>query len=226
MIETSDASDTSVTFALRFRSTGRSTGSLGLLPLHFLPILLIAAASSISSRAEASLVLALDTNELTKRADHIAVADVVSVKSEWDQGHKKIHTTIDLSVVESWKGGAQPASHITVVQPGGTVGDIAMVVFGLSQFVPGERALFFLRGQATGAAVVGMAQGKRQMHREIPTGKWIIDRADYSGLGRVPLKTPASGVTVTASPAIDDGAAPQPLDDMRERIRTILKVKQ
>src|SRR6266700_3393713 len=120
MIDTLDTPDTC---ALRFRSSGL----LGLGRLGLLPVLLIAGGSSISARAEASLVLALDTNELTKRADHIAVADVVSVKSEWDQDHKKIHTSIDLSVVESWKGGAKPASHITVVQQGGTVGDVAMV---------------------------------------------------------------------------------------------------
>jgi len=100
-----------------------------------------------------------------------------------------------------------------------------MVVFGLSQFVPGERALFFLRGKPTAAGIVGMAQGKRPMRLETTTGKWMIDRADHSGLSRVPMRTPASGV-VTPSPIIDDAAGPQSLDDMRERIRTILKVRQ
>ena len=92
-------------------------------------------------------MLALDTTELTKRADHIAVADVLSVQSAWDQSQKKIFTTIELSVVESWKGGTQPASHITVVQPGGTVGDISMTVFGMSHFTPGERTLVFCAGR-------------------------------------------------------------------------------
>jgi hypothetical protein len=175
--------------------------------------------------AHASLVIALDTNELAKRADHVTVADVVSVQSGWDERHEKIRTTIDLLVVESWKGGAVPASHITIVQPGGTVGDVAMVVFGMSQFVPGERALFFLRGKPAAASVVGMAQGKRPMRREEATGRWMINRADHSGLGRVQMTPPMSSA-VTPTPVIDDGAAPQSLDDMRERIRTILKVKQ
>ena len=39
------------------------------------------------------------------------------------RSHERILTTIDLAVVESWKGGAAPATHFTVVQPGGTVGD-------------------------------------------------------------------------------------------------------
>ena len=140
----------------------------------------------------ASLVLALDTNALAQRADHIAVTDVVSVQSAWDQAHKKIITTIDLSVVESWKGGAQPASHITVMQPGGTVGDVAMVVFGLSHFTPGERTLVFLRGTAAAAGVVGMAQGKLPMLRDAATGKWTVGVADHAGLERVPANRNAS----------------------------------
>jgi hypothetical protein len=178
----------------------------------------------MAARADASLVVALDTSELTKRADHVAVADVVSVESAWDEGHHKILTTIDLSVVESWKGGALPASHLTIVQPGGTVGDIAMVVFGLSQFVPGERTLVFLRGKTSAAGVVGMAQGKRAMRRDLATGKWMIDRADHAGLSRVPARISSSGTPAPLIP--DDIDGPSSLDDMRLRVREILKVKQ
>jgi len=177
-----------------------------------------------ATRAEASLVVALDTTELTRRADHIAVVDVLSVESAWDEGHHKIHTTIELSVVESWKGGAPPASHLTIVQPGGTVGDVAMTVFGISQFVPGERTLVFLRGKATAAGVVGMAQGKRPMRRDASTGKWMIDRADHAGLSRVPARISSSG---TPAPlVVNDADGPSSLDDMRVRVREILRVKQ
>lgn len=184
----------------------------------------VAAACLLAAPADASLVVALDTSELSKRADHIAVADVLSVESAWDEGHHKIHTTIELSVVESWKGGALPASHLTIVQPGGTVGDIAMVVFGLSQFAPGERTLVFLRGKTSATGVVGMAQGKRAMRRDLATGKWMIDRADHAGLSRVPARISSSG---TPAPlAVDDSDGPSSLDDMRVRVREILKVKQ
>src|SRR4030095_1477230 len=72
--------------------------------------------------ADASLILALDTSAMLKRADHVAVVDVGSVTSAWDESHEHILTTIDLTVVESWKGPMTPATHIKVVQPGGTVG--------------------------------------------------------------------------------------------------------
>ena len=200
---------------------------------------------------EASLVLALDTTALAQRADHIAVVDVVAVQSGWDGAHRKILTTVDLLVVESWKGGAAPASHFTVVQPGGTVGDTAMVVYGQSQFTPGERTLVFLRGNASAAGVVGMAQGKRPMRRDPASGQWMVNGADRAGLHLVapaavpgkpastPLFTPshdtaANGVlnpraakpastpaSTPASGTLDD-SAPRSLDAMRGQIRQIL----
>jgi hypothetical protein len=176
-------------------------------------------AALIGRAADASLVIALDTNELAKRADLIAVADVLSVQSAWDQRHAKILTTIELSVVESWKGDAQPASHITVVQQGGTVGDIAMVVFGLSQFTPGERTLVFLRGKTSFAGVVGMSQGKRPMRRDTTTGRWMVGAADHAGLERVPANR-----TAASAPAEID--VPRPLDEMRGRVQQILKAQQ
>jgi hypothetical protein len=172
----------------------------------------------LAARAShASLVQALDTTELTKRAGHIAVADVLSVQSAWDQSHKKIFTTIELSVVESWKGGTQPASHITVVQPGGTVGDIAMTVFGMSHFTPGERTLVFLRGTTGAAGVVGMAQGKLPMTRDAATGKWTVGAANTAGLERVPLKGSA--------PAQPTLAGPRALDEIRGQVQQILKAQ-
>jgi len=70
------------------------------------------------------------------------------VQSAWDDRHQKILTTHRPVGRRELEGGAAPTSHITVVQPGGTVGDVAMVVFGLSQFTPGERTLVFSARQA------------------------------------------------------------------------------
>jgi hypothetical protein len=175
----------------------------------------------LARASQASLVLALDTTELTKRADHIAVVDVLSVHSAWDQAHKKIYTSIELSVVESWKGGTQPAQHITVVQPGGTVGDLSMTVFGMSRFTPGERTLVFLRGKPGAAGVVGMAQGKLPMLHDAVTGKWTVGVSNSAGLERVPLKLPGTGAA--APRAVVEG--PRSLDQMRGQVQQILKAQ-
>src|SRR4029077_5808256 len=106
--------------------------------------------------ASASLVIALDLPAMVGRADHVGVVDVVSVKAAWDASHEKILSTIDLAVVETWKGQAAPASHFTIVQRGGTVDDASMVVYGMPTSAPGERAVLFLEGQPGHARVVWM----------------------------------------------------------------------
>src|SRR3954467_369799 len=55
--------------------------------------------------AEASIVTALALPDLVERADRIAVVEVMSIRSAWNEGHTRISSTIELRVVESWKGG-------------------------------------------------------------------------------------------------------------------------
>lgn len=165
--------------------------------------------------ARASLVLALDLPTMVTRADRVAVVDVVSVKSDWDARHEQILSTVDLIVVESWKGADAPASHITIVQPGGTVGDLTQTVHGMSRFVPGERAVVFLTGNAARASVVGMAQGKRLVRRDAASGRMLVHVPDKSGATFL-RTTPASG----SAPVFDLRA--RPLDDLRADVRTLM----
>jgi hypothetical protein len=195
------------------RSIAVSLSGLGAVLTAFLAASLVTLIGTPTARA--SLVQAMDVGELARRSDHITVADVVSVRSAWDDEHRKIYTTVELQVVESWKGDDAPASRITVVQPGGTVGDISMVVFGLSRFVPGERALLFLRGSPAQAGVVGLTQGKRPMRRDTATGSWLVDAPDRSG---VKLVMPAP---TNRTPAPIDYRS-RPLDEMRTEIKRMV----
>jgi hypothetical protein len=169
---------------------------------------------SYSLPARASLVLALDLPTLVTRADHVAVVDVVSVKSDWDAHHEQILSTVDLVVVESWKGGAAPGSHLTVVQPGGTVGDLTQVVHGITHFAAGERAVVFLAGRAEHASVVGMAQGKRQVRRDAASGRLFVHAPDKAGATFI-RSTPASA----NAPVFQLQA--RPLDELRADVRTL-----
>jgi hypothetical protein len=163
--------------------------------------------------ANASLVLALDLPAMVKRSENVAVVDVVSVSSAWDDRHERILTTVDLAVVESWKGSAAPATHIKLVQRGGTVGDITMMVYGMSRFTPGERAVVFLEGKPERSHVVGMAQGKRQVLREANNGRWMVQVPDRAGASFV--RMPNAG----PSPVFDIAA--KPIEDLRNEVRTL-----
>jgi hypothetical protein len=161
--------------------------------------------------ASASLIMALDLPTLVSRADNIAVVDVVSVKADWNPSHQRILTTIDLLVVDSWKGTAAPATHLQVVQPGGTAGDLTMTVDGMPPFVAGERALVFLRGRPDRASVVGMAQGKRVVRREPAGQRWMVRVPDRAGADFVRPKT-AGG----PPPVFETGD--RPLAEVREQV--------
>lgn len=165
--------------------------------------------------ASASLVVALDLPAMVERSDNVVVADVIAAKSSWDARHERIFTTIELSVVESWKGSAAPASRITIVQMGGTVGDDTMVVHGMSRFVPGERSVLFLRGTALRSAVVGMAQGKRLVRRTVDGGRWMVQAPDRAGAAFVKM------AGSTARPSVIEMRA-QPIEELRAEVQALV----
>lgn len=154
--------------------------------------------------AHASILLALDLPEMVRQAEHIAVVEVTAVGAAWDQRHERIYSTVELKVIESWKAGnpmaGVPADRLTVVQPGGTVGDISMTVTGLGAFVPGERTLVFLRGPANRAQVVGMTQGKRPVRFEAASKRWMVSPPDLRSATLV--RPPAAGGTAPSTPPL------------------------
>jgi hypothetical protein len=182
------------------------------LPRLLVPAALLAGVLAAPD-ASASIVVALDLPGMVSRADHIAVVDVMSVTAAWDDRHERIVSTIDLAVVERWKGSAD-ATHFSVAQLGGTVGDVTMVVNGMSQFSVGERALVFLRGTPQHAGVLGMAQGKRAVLRDADTGAWVVHAPDRAGATFVRSKS-ASG----SSPMVEIRA--RPLDALRDEVRAL-----
>lgn len=173
-------------------------------------------ALAFAKPAAATLVLALDLPTLVARADQIAVVDVVSVKTSWNADHNRISTTIDLAIVDCWKGSAAPASHVQVVQPGGSLDGLTMRVEGMPPFSPGERTLLFLHfpPETPGRAiVVGMAQGKRPVRRDGATGRWMVGAPGRAGADFV-RTTPASAEVFAARP--------RPLADLRTEVRALV----
>lgn len=175
-----------------------------------LAFLAVAAALASPRPAAASVVLATPLPDLVKLADDVNVADVVSVQSSWDQRHERIYSIIQLRVVEAWKGKRAAGELVTIYQPGGTVGDVTQIVVGLASFEPGERTLVFLRGPRR-QTVVGLAQGKRGMHRDA-AGGWIVAGADLAGAELVPQ----TGQSLPAP------TGPQKLDELRAHVHQLM----
>ena len=171
------------------------------------------AALLVPSLAAGSLIQALDLAELTARAERIIVAQVVSVKGEWDSSGRNIHTRIEITVEEAWKGSTAVSERLVIVQPGGSVGDIEMRVHGMPSFAPGERAVLFLAGQVA-PRVVGMSQGKRPVRWDGTTKRWVAQAAEHSAVVRRDSQGRLQPV-----PAEPDMA----LDELRQRIRALVR---
>jgi hypothetical protein len=185
-----------------------------------------------SRTSRASIMIALDLPDLVRQAEHIAVVEVASVHAAWDEKHERIYSTIDLKVIENWKtpvaGITPPSNRLTIVQPGGTVGDISMTVTGLGIFTPGERSLVFLRGPANHAQVVGMTQGKRPLRYESASRNWLVTPPDLRQAklvrppnlkGTSPLQSQQQAPIVGVRPTV---SRDQPLDDLHAQVRTLL----
>jgi hypothetical protein len=163
--------------------------------------------------AEGSIAVALDLAGLVELSDRIVVADVVSVKSAWDESHRTIFSTVELAVGESWKGSVSPTRRISIVQVGGKVDGVVMFVPGQSQFVPAERAVLFLRGPENAARVVGLGQGKRPLRFDSHARAWMVDGGDRSAAFHIDGK--GRMTAAEAEPAVV-------LESLRQQVRRLV----
>ena len=164
--------------------------------------------------------MALDLPAMVERADRIAVVDVVSVEAAWNARHERITTAVQLQVVDSWKGGLQPGTQLTVLQPGGTVGDVTTTVDGMPRFTPGERTLVFLHGPTDRATVVGLTQGKRPLRRDPTSGRWMVRGPDRAGADFIRLR-PATA----AAPATPVDSRERPIEELRAQVQALAAAK-
>jgi len=116
----------------------------------------------------------LTVDELTRKADLIVQGTVLDKTSLRDDAGR-IYTKVNIRVAEVWKGvlptNASPNA-LTIVQGGGTVGDVRDEVSGNVQYELGEEFVAFLVFNARGEPVtIGLAQGKFRVWHDPQTGE-------------------------------------------------------
>lgn len=118
-----------------------------------------------SAEADATVVLAVDFDQMAAEADRVIVGTVLSVHARWSADGQQIETVVDVQIEHDMSGVSGPPV-LRIVQPGGTIGDVTFMVVGLPVFHQGERVLLFLRAGGVDGfgepyhSVFGMAQGK------------------------------------------------------------------
>jgi hypothetical protein len=97
---------------------------------------------------------AVPLTERARGAERVVVGRVASVTPVWrvtDFGDRLIVSVVRVAVDQTLKGQAEGALDVEV--EGGTIGDLTLNVSDLETFVPGERAVFYLRRSVRGAMV-------------------------------------------------------------------------
>ena len=108
-------------------------------------------AGSIAAPASAQHV-ALPLTERARTAERVVVGRVAAVDPVWqvnEFGDRLIVSTLRVAVEETLKGQREPSVNVEV--EGGTIGDLTLRVSDLESFVPGDRAVFYLRRGARDA---------------------------------------------------------------------------
>jgi hypothetical protein len=122
--------------------------------------------------------LSLDVPALTKGSTVIARGTVRSVEARWTKDGGRIMTDAVLEVTEPWKGA--PGKQITVMQPGGVVGEVGQIVHGTVRFTVGEDVVVFLEPRGDHFLLTGMLQGKFKVETS-SDGKAVFARQELDG---------------------------------------------
>ncbi|MDP1828412.1 MAG: hypothetical protein Q8L48_34400 [Archangium sp.] len=168
-------------------------------------LLLLAALGA--ALANATTLLALDVPALTKGSSVVARATVRSVAARWSKDGGRIMTDVVLDVTEPWKG--TPARQVTVMQPGGVVGEVGQLVHGTARFTVGEDVVVFLEPRGDRFLVTGMLQGKFKVETS-SDGKAVFARQELEG--EALLVDPAT------RQAVQPPAVVLPIDTLRAQV--------
>lgn len=107
---------------------------------------------------------AVKFDEKVERASAIVVGKVVAQQSAWDANRERILTYNTFRVEQTLKGA--PSQEITIITPGGTVGDIAQDYVGVPRFNNGAEHVVFVKNTKAGPTVLFFDQGAYRVEKD------------------------------------------------------------
>lgn len=114
--------------------------------------------------AEATIVRAVAFDEKVEQAEGIVVGTCIAQESRWDDAHERILTYSTFRVEKTLKGAVDP--EITLVTPGGKVGNIVQEIIGVPRFREGEENVVFVRNTKAGPTVAFLEQGNYKVVKD------------------------------------------------------------
>lgn len=163
--------------------------------------------------AHATTVLALDVPALTRGSAIVVRGTVQSSTARWTQDKARIITDTVIAVNDTWKGTAK--SSVTVMQPGGEIGDFGQVVHGTVKFTAGEEVVLFLEARGDRYLVTGMVQGRFKVEnggarQELENEAFFLDPATHQPVSVQSLSMPVTALKQQVLAAVAPTAPVEP----------------
>ena len=121
-----------------------------------LAVLLLAVLAT--PKAGATLTKAATFDEKVANSAAIVLGHVVKTEARWDDQHRWILTYTTFQIEKSYKG-LDGQQEITIVTPGGRVGDVNQDTVGVPDFAAGSDNVLFVRNSSAGPTVLYFDQG-------------------------------------------------------------------
>ena len=181
-------------------------------PLFVLAVALAAFAWR-PAEGRATVVEALDLEELVGASESIGVGVALSAQPRRDGRRIVTDTVIELE--ERWKGSG--GARVTLTTLGGAIDGVGMRVPGAGRIPVGARAVVFAarrQSASNGLRPVGMGQGILPVRNE-----GGIDMVHPGGRGLAMVRRVQGGQLVHAPGALVNA---RPLDELREEVRALV----
>ncbi len=181
---------------------------------RLLAALVFAAAGGLaaSTPARAASVVPLTLEEMGRAASDVFVATVESSEAGWDEAHRLIETKVRLRVERAVKGRA--GRRVTLVVPGGVVGNVGMRAPGAPAYRTGERVLVLAEpGRPGELRTVGFYQGKLPIRRDPVRGIDVVEPTAFAW--------GAHGEPIPPGTVPERRPPPLPLDEVIGRLRAL-----
>ena len=170
----------------------------------------------------ASMLEQWDTQKLTKESKSIQVGEVVTKWSSYDPERRMTYTYVKLKINQTLKGVPQKETLLRI--PGGEADGIRTVVHGVANFRLKEKALVFVNQAPDGAPeVVGMTQGKFNIHKDLVTGE---EMAQFKVSRNVEFYTRSSTIKRETRHVVSSHAERRlPLKDLIQEIQIAIRAE-
>lgn len=138
-----------------------------------LALLTLALSHGIRERAHAQSK-ELPAEELTDRAELVAVGKVNALRSEWNTARTRIVTHVTVAVDQYLKG-EQPRRSLVITVPGGEVDGVGELYTHAARFKNDEDVVVFVERDSRGTLrVLGGEQGKFSITKDQHTDKQMV----------------------------------------------------